>query len=258
VLREVAEYPNSFGPLGPGSDRIDTGRYTLCLGAASTWNTVQRQRFPLEELDAVIGEVRATLRERGRTYTQWEVGTSAPAGLVDALLERGIVPDKDPYAVALVLTSEPPLPGARLTARRVETLEELEASMAVQWEAFEASPEEIEEAQSLLPKAFTEGVNLRHAVWLDGEIVCTGVASPTEHGLLLYGGATLERARGRWGLPRTPARPLGRRGGARHAGADHPGRLDVAADPGARRLRARRRGAHAGRRLRVAGVASRQ
>jgi hypothetical protein len=197
VLREVAEYPNSFGPLGPGSDRIDTGRYTLCLGAASTWNTVQRQRFPLEELDAVIGEVRATLRERGRTYTQWEVGTSAPAGLVDALLERGIVPDKDPYAVALVLTSEPPLPGARLTARRVETLEELEASMAVQWEAFEASPEEIEEAQSLLPKAFTEGVNLRHAVWLDGEIVCTGVASPTEHGLLLYGGATLERARGR-------------------------------------------------------------
>jgi hypothetical protein len=197
MLREVAEYPNSFGPVGPGSDRIDTGRYTLCLGAASTWNTVQRQRFLLEELDAVIGEVRATLRERGRTYTQWEVGTSAPAGLVDALLERGLVPDKDPYAVALVLTKEPPPPAEGLTARRIESLEELEASTEVQWEAFETSPAEIEEARALLPKAFAESVNLRHSVWLEGEIVCTGLASPTEHGLLLYGGATRKRARGR-------------------------------------------------------------
>jgi hypothetical protein len=197
VLREVAEYPNSFGPVGPGSERIDTGRYTLCLGPGSTWNTVQRQRFPLEELDAVIGEVRATLRERGRTRTQWEVGSSAPAGLVDALLERGVKPDTDPYAVALVLSHEPPPPGPGLTARRVESLEELEAAMAVQWEAFETPPEEVEEARALLPEAFTEGVNIRHAVWLDGEIVCTGTASPTEHGLLLYGGATLERARGR-------------------------------------------------------------
>ena len=197
MLREVAEYPNSFGPLGPGSDRIDTGRYTLCLGVGSTWNTVQRQRFPLEELDAVIGEVRATLRERGRTYTQWEVGSSAPAGLVDALLERGIVTDKDPYAVALVLTKEPPPPAEGLTARRVESPEELEAAMKFQWEAFETPPKEIEELRALLPKAFTEGVNLHHAVWLGGEIISAGTASPTEHGLLLYGGATAKRARGR-------------------------------------------------------------
>ena len=197
MLREVAEYPNSFGPLGPNSDRIDTGRYTLCLGAGSTWNTVQRQRFPLEEVDAVLAEVRATLRERGRTRTQWEVGTSAPAGLVDALLERGLKPDRDAYAVALVLTSEPPPPRSGLTARRIETLEELEAATAVQWEAFESTPEEIEEARELLPAAFEEGVNIRHAVWLDDEIVCTGTASPTEHGLLLYGGATLPHVRGR-------------------------------------------------------------
>ena len=35
------------------------------------------------------------------------------------------------------------------------------------------------------------------SVWLDGELVCAGTAAPTEHGLLLYGGATLARARGR-------------------------------------------------------------
>ena len=81
MLREVAEYPNSFGPLGPHDKRIDTGRYTLWIGTVKKWNTVQRHRFPLEEVDDVIAEVRATLRERGRTETQWEVGSSAPAGL---------------------------------------------------------------------------------------------------------------------------------------------------------------------------------
>jgi hypothetical protein len=197
VLREVAEYPNSFGPLAPGDERIDTGRYTLCLGAGSTWNTVQRQRFPLEQVDDVLTEVRTALRARGRTRTQWEVGSSAPPGLVEALLERGLVPDKDPYAVALVLTREPPAMAPPFVARRVETLEELEAASLVQWEAFEATPEEIEEARRLLPGRFRDSPNLRHAVWLEGEIVCTGTASPTEEGLLLYGGATLARARGR-------------------------------------------------------------
>jgi len=197
VLREVAEYPNSFGPPAPGGERIDTGRYTLCLGAGSTWNTVQRQRFPLEELDDVLEEVRAELRARGRSRTQWEVGSSAPPGLVDALLARGLVHDKDPYAVALVLTQEPPPVGPELTARRIETLEELEAAAEVQWGAFDATPQEIEEARRLLPASFRESVNLRHAVWLEGQIVSTGMATPTEHGLLLYGGATAARARGR-------------------------------------------------------------
>jgi GNAT superfamily N-acetyltransferase len=197
VLREIAEYPNSFGPLAPGDERIETGRYTLCLGAGSTWNTVQRQRFPLEEVDNVLAEVRAELRARGRTQTQWEVGSSAPPGLVEALLERGLTPDKDPYAVALVLTREPPAIAPTFVARQIETLAELEAAARVQWEAFEATPEEIEEALRLLPERFRDSPNLRHAVWLDGEIVCTGTSSPTKHGLLLYGGATAPHARGR-------------------------------------------------------------
>ena len=171
MLREVAEYPNSFSPLGENEERIETERYTLCIGAGSTWNTVQRQRFPLEEVDEVLAEVRDALRERGRKQTQWEVGSSAPDGLVDALLE--------------------------LTAREIESLEEMEAAMAVQWEAFDASPEEIEEARGLLPDRFRQRLYLRHAVWLDGEIVCTGTAAATEHGLLLYGGATKVDARGR-------------------------------------------------------------
>ncbi len=156
MLREVAEYPNCFSPIGENEERIETERYTLCIGAGSTWNTVQRQRFPLAEVDEVLAEVREALRERGRKQTQWEVGSSPPAGLVEALLERGVEPDKDPYAVALVLSHEPPAMAPGFTARQTETLEELEAAMAVQWEAFESKPEEIEEARRLLPERFRQ------------------------------------------------------------------------------------------------------
>jgi hypothetical protein len=196
VLREVAEYPNSFGPLSPGAERVETERYTLCLGVGSTWNTVQRQRFPLEELDEVIEEVRGHLRERGRTRTQWEVGSKAPGGLVDALLERGLERDGDGYAVALVLTREPPsVPG--LIGRRIESFEEYAKANEVQWEAFGSPASEIEEGRASLRQRYEDTVNLMHGVWLDGELVCAGTATPSEHGLLLYGGATLPSARGR-------------------------------------------------------------
>ncbi|MFL6043372.1 MAG: hypothetical protein ACJ740_18470 [Gaiellales bacterium] len=198
MLREIAEYPNSFGPLGPKDERIETDRYTLCMASGKNWNTVQRQRMRADEIDDVLAEVRSLLRERGRPKTQWEVGSSAePPDLVERLLERGLTWDKDPHAVALVLTREPPPPPPGIVARRVETFEEYSAANAVQWEAFGMPVEDVEENRAQLPERYAETVNVMHAAWLDGEIVSAGTAAPTEHGLLLYGGATLERARGR-------------------------------------------------------------
>jgi hypothetical protein len=198
VLREIAEYPNSFGPLGPNTERVETERYTLWMGPGKTWNTVQRQRLDANEIDDTIAEVRALLGDRGRSRTQWEVGSSAtPRDLVDRLLERGLVRDKEPYAVALVLTHAPEPPPEGIVARRVETFEEYAAANAVQWEAFETPPDEIEESRKLLPEMWETTVNITHAAWLDGEVVAAGTAAPTEHGLLLYGGATLPRVRGR-------------------------------------------------------------
>jgi GNAT superfamily N-acetyltransferase len=198
VLREVAEYPNSFGPLGPADERIETDRYTLCMGAGLKWNTVQRQRFGADEVDNVLEEVRALLRKRGRTRTQWEVGSSAtPDDLVDRLLARGLVLDRDPYAVALVLTAPPPPPLPGLAARRVETFEEYAAANEVQWRAFESTEDDIAESRAMLADRWQERATIMHAAWLDGEIVSAGTAAPTEHGLLLYGGATAPDARGR-------------------------------------------------------------
>ncbi len=198
MLREIAEYPNSFAALGPSDERIDTDRYTLWMGSGKSWNTVQRQHMSAEEIDEVLSEVRGLLRERGRDSTQWEVGSKAePADLVDRLLERGLTRDKDPVAIALVLSHEPPAPPAGLVARRVETFDEYAAANAVQWEAFGSTEEQIEEARAELATRWRESINMMHAVWLDGEIVSAGTTAPTEHGLLLFGGATAPRARGR-------------------------------------------------------------
>jgi GNAT superfamily N-acetyltransferase len=198
VLREIAEYPNSFGPLGPKDERIETPRYTLCIGPGRRWNTVQRQRFTAAEVDDVLEEVRSLLRERGRDVTQWEVGSSAqPADLVELLLERGLVRDKEPYAVALVLTTTPPEPTPGITARRVETFEEYAAACAVQWEAFGTPADEVAENEAMLPERWRDTPNVMHAAWVDGAIVAAGTSAPTTHGLLLYGGATRPAARRR-------------------------------------------------------------
>lgn len=198
MLREIAEYPNSFAPLGPGEERIDTGRFTLCLGSVSSWNTVQRQRFDAAEVDEVLEQVRALLRERGRTRTQWEIGSRAqPQGLVELLLARGLERDSEPYAVALVLRREPPPGPEGVVARRVQTAAERAAAREVQWDAFGLPEAERAEARESRPEGARAGTKLMHAAWVDGELVCAGTSAPTEHGLLLYGGATAEHARGR-------------------------------------------------------------
>jgi GNAT superfamily N-acetyltransferase len=167
------------------------------MGTGLAWNTVQRQRFAADELDEVLAEVRSLLRERGRTRTQWEIGSAAePPGLVELLLERGLAHDSDPFAVALVLTEAPPeAPG--IEARAVETFEEYAAANAVQWQAFGTPEHEIAEARELLPDLWRDSPTVMHAAWLDGRIVSAGTCAATEHGLLLYGGATVPEARGR-------------------------------------------------------------
>jgi GNAT superfamily N-acetyltransferase len=200
MLREIAEYPNSFAPLAADSERIETPRYTLCMGRGSSWNTVQRQRFDAAEIDDVMAEVHAHLRARGRGSTQWEVGSAAePAGLVDLLRDRGVVPDNDPYAVALVLRHEPPPGPPGAVGRRVETFAEYLAGNEVQFAAFGAEGDELAESRALLEKSWADPTMIMHAVWMDGEIVSAGTAAPVSEGLLLYGGATAPHARGRGG-----------------------------------------------------------
>jgi hypothetical protein len=196
-VREAAEYPNSFIPLGPGDERIETERFTLCMGAPPHWNTVQRQRFSQDEVDEVLEEVRQLLRERGRTRTQWEIGSEArPSNLVELLLYRGLIRDSEPSATAMRLSAEPPPPAYGLRVARVETFEDYVAATEVQFEAFGTPPELLEEQRAWVRETWHSDARLMHAVWLGGELVGAGTCAPTPHGLALFGGATRRRARG--------------------------------------------------------------
>ena len=177
MLREAAEYPNSFVDLLTGQERVDTGRYTLCLERSPLAASVQRQRFGADEVDEVLAEVQAQLRARGRGTTQWEIGSAAqPTSLAEMLLERGLALDDDPVAIALVLTTPPPAPEPGLGVKRVESLDEYVAAKEVQIAAFEPSPERVASQRARLREDWEAGPRLMHAVWLDGEIVGPGRA----------------------------------------------------------------------------------
>ena len=211
MLRELAEYPNSFIEPTPGSERIETDRYTLCLHPRGA--TVQRQRFAAHELDAVIAEVRAALRDRGRTRTQWEIGSEAtPAGLAQTLEARGFHRDDEPWALALALTTAPPPPPQSadgLRATQVTTADDYVAARGVQHIAFGAAPDEVVAGRAREREDFhaldrsrggrpwSQMPHMLHAVWIGDRIVCAGACSRTRLGLALFGGATLPEFRGR-------------------------------------------------------------
>ena len=192
MLREMAEYPNSFIPLAPGDERIETDRYTLCLAIGAT---VQRQRFAPAEVDEVLAEVRELLRRRGRTSTQWEVGSQA-LDLVGPLLKRGLVRDADPVAIAMALDREPPAGPEGFQVRLAASREEYLQAAVVQAEAFGASAEEAAQHRAGLERRWQGSPFAMHAVWRDGEMVGAGACAMTPGGVALFGGAVLPRARG--------------------------------------------------------------
>jgi GNAT superfamily N-acetyltransferase len=168
------------------------------MGQGLRWNTVQRQRFPAEEVVEVIEEVRSLLRSRGRDSTQWEIGSVAePHRLVELLLHRGLKRDKEPFAAAVVLRTAPPAPPPGIEARRVETFDEYVAANEVQLAAFPTTDAEATEHRDGLAARWRESPTIMHATWQDGVIVSAGKCAPISHGLLLYGGATHPTARGR-------------------------------------------------------------
>ena len=188
---ELAENANTYTPLGPRDERIVTDRYVLWLGAGNepAWNVAQRFRLREDEIDEVRGEIHAAVRARGRTACTWEVGTHAtPAGLADRLRERGLVDEE--YAVGMVLTEPPAQAPPDVEVRRAESPEELLAAARIAAVAF-GGPE-----PSLAP-ARPPADNPVYLAYANGEPVARASAAFTEHGVTLFGGATLPGARGR-------------------------------------------------------------
>lgn len=203
MIRELAENANTYTRLGPDNERIIDPRYVIWLGKGSDdphWCVVQRLRLEGNAVEETVQEIRALLADRGRRSCTWEVADSAtPDNLVELLLELGCVPGTEPLQVGMVLTAPPDDDTPEVTARRVETIDEYAAAIRIAFEAFGAPPAALEERLSRVTDDFErEGAGqATYLAFLDDEPAASGVASFTDHGTILFGGATREDARGR-------------------------------------------------------------
>jgi hypothetical protein len=171
-------------------------------GSFAGFTVVQRLRLEPEEVEDTVAEVRAELDRRGRMERTWEVGCSAtPEDLTERLIDLGMEPDREPYAVGMVL-DHPPDPGPPdVETRAVASLEDYLASVRIAMDAFGMSDSDAEEVQDRAEQdwaALAHSSDVRQFIALiDGEPVATGRATYTDVGVLLNGGSTIERARGR-------------------------------------------------------------
>jgi GNAT superfamily N-acetyltransferase len=194
VIEELAENANSYTPLGPEDQRVFTDRFVLWMGRGSQpgWNVAQRFRIEADEVEELREEIHELLRARGRTACSWEVGMHAtPTDLVERLLALGLVDDDpDPLAIGMVLRRPPKQAPTGVEVRRAETREELLAAERIAKIAF---GEQVTDDDPPPP----DPLKPLYLAYVDGEPVGRASASFSEHGVTLFGGATLPEARGR-------------------------------------------------------------
>jgi GNAT superfamily N-acetyltransferase len=190
MILELAENANTYTPIGPGDERIVEDRFVLYLGRGDgpAWNVAQRFRLRADEVEAVREEIHGHVRAKGRTSCSWEVGTNAtPADLVERLHALGL--EDHELAIGMVLTEPPAQSATGVEVRRADTPDELLAAARIAALAF-GGPEP---TQAPPPDPH----NVAYLAYIDGEPVARASASFSEHGVTLFGGATLPEARGR-------------------------------------------------------------
>ncbi len=193
-MLELAENANAYTPLGPTDVRIFNDRYVLWMGRGDEphWNVAQRFRLRPDEVEDVRDEIHGHLRAKGRTSCTWEVGTHAtPADLVERLFALGLVEDSIPLAVGMVLSEPPAHAPPEVEVRRAETDDERLASARIAAVAFGGPIPTAVKPREVDPN------NLEYLAYVDGEPVARASGSFSEHGVTLFGGATLPEARGR-------------------------------------------------------------
>jgi hypothetical protein len=202
-LELLAESPNTRMPLGPSDELIATDRYALWLGPGTHpgWTVVQQVQVEPGDVEALLEEVRGHVREHGRPAATWELGnlSTEPPDLADRLLELGLVPDEEPFAVGMVLSEQPPEPPPGVTARAVETFEEYRTAAAIQRRAFAMSNEDMEreaERDAERWEGREASASVTFLAWVEGKPAAAATGTYADAGAILFGGGTLPEARG--------------------------------------------------------------
>ena len=205
AVRQLAEEQGTPGVAWPGSELIEQAEFAIWLGPPMYpgLSVVRRCRFGPSGARSGLEEVRYVLRERGRRRAIWQVGPSAtPATLADDLLALGLQPDSDPVCKAIVIGARPVGEAPRdVVVRRGTTRDDFESFFRIQQEAFETDPADIERGANALDDIYegeqTVDFITTYLAYVDDEPVATARATFTDFGVVLNGGSTLHRARGR-------------------------------------------------------------
>ena len=183
----------------PGTLIRVTPRYSVAAGRRSTWAAVERIRLGDGEAAAVVEEVRALIAaETECTVVSWWVSDrSTPLDAEAQLLDAGLKIIRDDYLVdGLLATTAPPDGPPEIEVRPVASLDEFVEVRMLQEEVFGMPPERRRTREQLAAEYRTvDGV--LYGAWIDGRLAGAGGATSATRGLLIWGGATAEWARGR-------------------------------------------------------------
>jgi GNAT superfamily N-acetyltransferase len=206
-VRLLAALPLTYGPEPPPeapAERIRGPAYSLLLAPGPNGQSVEP--VAVDDVAGTLEEVRALLRDRGRSVAIWFVSPAVqPPDLLERLGLLGLVAADlpwEPRYAAMALTEPPAAGPPDVVARRPESLEEYDAAIELEAEIV-GIPEEDRRARREHLRTVWELHESDEAVLrvfvavVDGEIVGLGRAILCDAGVNLGGGAVRPERRGR-------------------------------------------------------------
>ncbi len=195
---DFVEAPGRFMAPTPGALVVQTPRFVVVAGADGVWASVQGVRLRDGEAPDAVAEVRELLAPAGTRVVSWWLSDRAtPEDVEQQLLAAGLELVADDYLLdGLLATSPPPAGPPDVEVRPATTAAEWAALRELQDGVFDNPPERRATREQLLAE-FGRTSAVLFGAWLEGELAGAGAATPSSRGMLLWGGAVREDARGR-------------------------------------------------------------
>jgi hypothetical protein len=202
----LALHPFRELPTSPGTEKVELDGALLVVHPYPNAQLVEPRDLDAADVPLAVATARRAARERSKRLLAWWIAPE-DSDLGPALEREGLVNEDTPgfEAVenALVLV-QPPAGESRpeIAVSKVESYEDFMASMSVVMDAFDFPEAMRAEAVSEAPQRWDEYTHpenpgRQYLARIGEEVVGTAAAAFGDAGINLFGGAVLERARGR-------------------------------------------------------------